>query len=147
MLRLYQLSRHRQLLSYSRFSFSSILFINDTFSASAEILFGSILLNLSNGSPYNVYLYAPSFCPGYINGYCWVLAPSLPSNQQDCCDICANYGDLRLEGKVIVRRAFSPVQFQYYNNYDDANCTNEAELMGSPSCCIRIISLAPPFLQ
>ena len=88
----------------------------------------SELLNLTNGASYNVYLYSQNFCPGYMNGYCYVTAASLPSTQQDCCDICANYGLTAAGGESSCSSSYCSNNIMYY---DDANCTAEATLMGS----------------
>ena len=86
------------------------------------------LLDLTNGASYNAYLYTSNFCPGYLNGYCYVTAASLPSTQQDdCCDICANYGLTAFGGEN--NCSSSSCSNNLY--YDDANCTAEAILMGS----------------
>lgn len=82
------------------------------------------LLDLTNNADYQIYLYTPNFCPGYLNGYCWVS----DTVNENCCDVCSHYGLTAAGGESDCINS-SDCYNNYY--YDDNNCTTEAKLMGS----------------
>ncbi len=82
------------------------------------------LVNLTNGSNYKVYLYTPSFCPGYANGACYVTTLA----NKNCCDVCSNYGLTAMGGET---NCSSSNCSDYNVYYDDSNCSIEATLKGS----------------
>lgn len=81
----------------------------------------SRLIDITNGDHYKVYLYTPTFCPGYIDelGACWVS----DKPNEDCNAVCSNYG-LTSSGNGTDSCLSDTAD-------DDSNCSIEASLMGS----------------
>lgn len=83
------------------------------------------LVDVTNGVNYKIYLWTPNFCPGYINGQCFVTA----ATEKNCCDVCNNYGLTARGGES--NCTSSTTCYIDSSPYDDANCTREAKLKGS----------------
>jgi hypothetical protein len=78
------------------------------------------LLDLTNSSAYNVYLYMPSFCSGYYSGGNQCL--EIDTDNENCNNVCSHYGQTPVN---------SGTQCYYYGDYND-NCSEIAALKGSP---------------
>jgi hypothetical protein len=82
------------------------------------------LLDVTNGQNYKAYLYVPNFCPGYLNGNCYVAS----SADENCCDVCSDYGLTVVSGYSNCESSTS-----CYNarSYDDATCKVASKVRGS----------------
>lgn len=80
------------------------------------------LLDLTSGSQYKIYLYAPSFCPGIVDGsYCWVAGVN-----KSCNEVCG--------GHNLTPAGYGSC-YNYYGTYDGNtggyNCSAMEKLKGS----------------